>query len=58
MDDLKDEAGTAATESTSDDKPKPPAGSRPPLQEVGPESEVRGGPEAPDDQLRVCLKTR
>jgi hypothetical protein len=52
MDDLKDEAGTAATESTSDDKPKPPAGSRPPLQEVGPESEVRGGPEAPDDQLK------
>ena len=31
--------------------PSPPPPPRKPLREIGPESEVRGGPEAPEDDI-------
>jgi hypothetical protein len=52
VDDLKDEAGTAASDTTSDETASRPPVKHRPLKEVGPESEVRGGPEAPDEELK------
>ena len=45
MDDIKCEPPPAAAETPAPDKPKDPGT----LKSVGPESEVRGGPEAPAD---------
>ena len=40
-----------STSSTGQPGGKGPAQPAKPLREIGPESEVRGGPEAPDDAL-------
>lgn len=46
-DDIRDVPASGSDESKPR-KPNPPAPARP-LKEVGPESEVRGGPDAPKD---------